>query len=335
MAGQSISLNAAIMAETHSDLGIEEWPGAKHNPAILQFWADAGMEYGRDDETPWCAAYVGSVLGRLGIPGTFQPNARSYMGWGEHVPLDLAVPGDVVVFWRGSRQGWQGHVAFFVKRTGNAITVRGGNQGDKVSERDYSIDRVLAVRRWMGGDPTETDDRPTLRQGNRAVDPFVTVLQEMLSARGFFHGTADGLFGPRTNAAVVAFQASAGLVADGIVGTRTWEALARSDVKLPERDVTADDLQDRGSRTVKLARRGQRATEVAGVSTAGWVWANFDTLSSRLGEANGIAASATSLVVDNWPLVLFAVGAVGVYFAFRRVEAIRVGDARSGANVRL
>ena len=38
--------------------------------------------------------------------------------------------------------------------------------------------------------------------------------------------TADGVFGPRTKAAVVAFQRSKGLAADGICGPRTAAALA-------------------------------------------------------------------------------------------------------------
>lgn len=37
----------------------------------------------------------------------------------------------------------------------------------------------------------------------------------------------DGIFGVRTRAAVVRFQRSRGLVADGVVGRNTWAALSR------------------------------------------------------------------------------------------------------------
>ena len=41
--------------------------------------------------------------------------------------------------------------------------------------------------------------------------------------------TADGIYGPNTRAAVVAFQQNNGLAVDGIVGPSTWAALQRHD----------------------------------------------------------------------------------------------------------
>ncbi|MGZ3457049.1 MAG: peptidoglycan-binding protein [Archangium sp.] len=55
--------------------------------------------------------------------------------------------------------------------------------------------------------------------------PEVAELQRRLLAAGFDPGLADGIFGPRTETAVKAFQQSRGLVVDGIVGPRTWNAL--------------------------------------------------------------------------------------------------------------
>jgi len=63
---------------------------------------------------------------------------------------------------------------------------------------------------------------PQTRQG--AKEHPVPTLQHLLRARG--HSvTVDGTFGPRTDAAVRAFQQEKGLVVDGIVGPATWGAL--------------------------------------------------------------------------------------------------------------
>ena len=64
----------------------------------------------------------------------------------------------------------------------------------------------------------------TLRRGDRGED--VKVLQRALKRAGYDAGTIDGIFGPRTEAAVRAFQRANGLTVDGIVGPRTWAALA-------------------------------------------------------------------------------------------------------------
>lgn len=64
----------------------------------------------------------------------------------------------------------------------------------------------------------------TMKMGSTGED--VRQLQEMLNALGYSCGTADGLFGNRTHAAVVVFQKHNGLTVDGVVGPKTWKALA-------------------------------------------------------------------------------------------------------------
>jgi flagellum-specific peptidoglycan hydrolase FlgJ len=51
-------------------------------------------------------------------------------------------------------------------------------------------------------------------------------LQEALSALGFNPGPADGIFGPRTKEALMAFQRSSGIAVDGICGPQTRAALS-------------------------------------------------------------------------------------------------------------
>lgn len=63
----------------------------------------------------------------------------------------------------------------------------------------------------------------TLRRGSSGA--AVTELQEKLKELGFDPGDVDSSFGPSTEAAVIAFQESKGLDADGVAGPNTLSAL--------------------------------------------------------------------------------------------------------------
>jgi len=67
----------------------------------------------------------------------------------------------------------------------------------------------------------------TLRQGS--TGPDVVALQDALRAHGHDPGISDGSFGRGTLAAVIAFQRSQGIMADGVVGTTTAAALGLTD----------------------------------------------------------------------------------------------------------
>jgi len=56
----------------------------------------------------------------------------------------------------------------------------------------------------------------------------VTQLQTRLANLGFYNGPMTSYFGPLTEEAVIAFQQSRGLAADGVVGPSTWEALQQT-----------------------------------------------------------------------------------------------------------
>ena len=62
-----------------------------------------------------------------------------------------------------------------------------------------------------------------LKKGMQGDD--VRDLQIMLNATGYECGTADGIFGRKTESAVKAFQADNGLMVDGIAGKETLEAI--------------------------------------------------------------------------------------------------------------
>lgn len=129
------------------DVGTWEWAGNAHNPKVLQYFNDVGHGWVQDDETAWCAAFVGAMLKKAGVQGTGKLNARSYLKWGRPVDLEDAKPGDIVVFSRGNPNGWQGHVAFYVSHSKNHINVLGGNQANQVNVKPYRRSRLLGVRR--------------------------------------------------------------------------------------------------------------------------------------------------------------------------------------------
>lgn len=126
-------------------IGVREIKGPEHAPEILQMWRDIKRGGIRNDETPWCAAFVGAVLERAGIVSSRFESAASYLTWG----VQLAAPalGCVVVF---TREGG-GHVGFVVGQDKKgSLLVLGGNQSDAVNIRAFSRTRVSGYR-WPSG----------------------------------------------------------------------------------------------------------------------------------------------------------------------------------------
>jgi peptidoglycan hydrolase-like protein with peptidoglycan-binding domain len=66
-------------------------------------------------------------------------------------------------------------------------------------------------------------NRPTLKVGSEGVP--VRELQGALALLGFYEGEINGMFTQTTQKAVSNFQQAAGLKADGVVDTNTWQTL--------------------------------------------------------------------------------------------------------------
>lgn len=128
-----------------AEVGTVEWKDG-NNPKVMAYFRDAGHPQVKDDDTAWCAAFVGAMLARAGEKPTGQLTARSYLDWGVAVDRKDAREGDIVILSRGN-SSWQGHVGFFVKDDGSLITVLGGNQSNSVSRSPYSGGRLLGIRR--------------------------------------------------------------------------------------------------------------------------------------------------------------------------------------------
>jgi len=97
----------------------------------------------------------------------------------------------------------------------------------RVNDPGLDMDEVRqAIGAVMAGEappmslipPRDPYDRPTLRRGDKGED--VAAFQKALKLK------PDGVFSGHTEATVRAFQRKKGLVADGIVGPKTWAAAA-------------------------------------------------------------------------------------------------------------
>lgn len=68
-----------------------------------------------------------------------------------------------------------------------------------------------------------TANAEVIKQGSSGAT--VRTIQTKLKNWGYYTGSVDGIFGSKTKSAVMYFQRRNGLVADGIVGTKTAKAL--------------------------------------------------------------------------------------------------------------
>lgn len=85
---------------------------------------------------------------------------------------------------------------------------------------------VALVCAFLQEDESQVADAAVLKQGSKG--DLVKEVQTKLIKWGYLTGRADGIFGAKTKAAVIKFQRKNGLTADGVIGTRTAQALGIS-----------------------------------------------------------------------------------------------------------
>jgi putative peptidoglycan binding protein/CHAP domain-containing protein len=189
----------------------------------------------------WCLYQSCGIL--FGVEPRGDPvRADAYSGfWSEQsaaagavVAIEEAarVQGAIVV--RSPATGRTGHVAI--------SDGKGGTVEAHSSLRGVCRD-VLGGRRWTCGvlvpgvrylrneTPVVVEAPPgeVLRVTQPLMaGPGVERIQRILQELGFFPGRVDGVYGPQTESAVQMFQASAGIVPDGEVGSRTLDALKKA-----------------------------------------------------------------------------------------------------------
>lgn len=163
-----IAIHPSEIARNEQEgLRVEEWPDPAENPRILDYWRIS--EFGhpaKGDETHWCSALIGFCCRVANVKtGSANGLARSWLDVG--TTIMEPEPGCLAIFWRGERESIFGHVGFVIDWECNSagkpvfLDIRGGNQGDRVSVRNYSTDKLLGYRRL-----------PPPRKANLAAAPL-------------------------------------------------------------------------------------------------------------------------------------------------------------------
>ena len=90
----------------------------------------------------------------------------------------------------------------------------------------------------FGTPACSTGGYPQLKRGS--VSNYVLIAQDDLNTLGFRTGGLDGIFGAQTRNAVIQYQTSRGLSADGIIGCNTWRSLQENVVGTGRTSTTID-----------------------------------------------------------------------------------------------
>lgn len=150
------ALQPPWVSEARRYLGMNERTNAKTLDKALGLDAS---------EIAWCGAFVGLVTASA-LPHEPMPanplGSRNWLKFGREL-LQPQV-GAVAVFWRGTKDGWQGHVGIVVGQDATHLHILGGNQSDSVSIARIDKGRLLGYR-W----PSTYQSPPT------SALPFTTI----------------------------------------------------------------------------------------------------------------------------------------------------------------
>lgn len=190
------------------------------------YWEGPGVYRGRDIVVCLgllgCQTHARRAAGSRPLPGD---PACIGSGLGTHVLTAIEDDGEIVTSIDGGQVDDAAHR--YLQRTRRCERLWSGCRVNWVLDIEQLV-RAYPRRSWLvpeGWDEVEVVPAPQVAPVAYQLGTTRGV-QGALLELGYDVGPVDGVMGPRTRAAVMAYQRAVGLVADGVVGRMTRAALA-------------------------------------------------------------------------------------------------------------
>jgi hypothetical protein len=213
--------------------------------------------------------------------------------------------------------------------------------GPGYAANGYDRKLAMAYAKWSGRpDVAWSPDRPDPSRPHNLDREQLRSVQKQLRDLGYPEvGTADGVWGTKTRAAVLAFRADNGLPIVAAIDEEFLKVLPTAPRRgiAPERaEATVEDLRKQGSRTIEVTDTGKTVGAVVG--GAGGAVTAIAALHGIIEQIKGLEGAAAFLepVAAYFGIessILFA--AIGAYMWWEnaQVQKVRLDDHRTGRNV--
>jgi len=133
------------LTEAQNLLGTKENLGPLNNPLILDWAKNLDIHY-KGDDVPWCGLFVAHCIGSSLLSESLPTNPLGARRWRSFGVKTEPKVGAIMVFWRGSKSGGDGHVGFYTGEDDTSYRVLGGNQSDQVCFAWIDKDRLIDAR---------------------------------------------------------------------------------------------------------------------------------------------------------------------------------------------
>lgn len=144
-AGSASEQTRPWLAEAQRLLGTREAAGTRNNPLLLEWARALGLAY-QHDSVAWCGLFAAHCIAASLPEEPLPTNPLGARNWLKFGVSCAPRSGAVLVFWRGTKTSWSGHVGFQAGEDAEAFHVLGGNQADAVTVTRIARTRLLGAR---------------------------------------------------------------------------------------------------------------------------------------------------------------------------------------------